>query len=158
MRHAKSDWQTGALTDFDRPLNKRGRRAASDMGEFLAGMDRPPDRIISSSALRARQTIERVFLQTRWRPDRLRFEPGLYLASLDQLLECCRAESDCDSLMLVGHNPGLEDLLEYLCDDPIERTKKGKLFTTANIAEIELSARGVEQAGGARLVKLTRPR
>lgn len=158
MRHAKSDWQSGADTDFDRPLNKRGRRAAVDMGQVLKKRRAPPDRVVSSPALRARQTVERVFLQTGWRLDRLRFDDTLYLADLDRLLAVCREHDECESLMLVGHNPGLEELLVHLCGDDIDRTKKGKLFTTANVAVIDPDGGRVEDRESARLVELIRPR
>ncbi len=158
MRHAKSDWQSGADSDFDRPLNKRGRRAAVDMGQVLKKRGAPPQRVVSSPALRARQTVERVFLQTGWRLDRLRFDDTLYLADLDRLLALCHEHEDCDSLMLVGHNPGLEELLVHLCGDDIGRTRKGKLFTTANIAVIGHHGGRVDGRDGAHLVDLIRPR
>jgi phosphohistidine phosphatase len=158
MRHAKSDWQTGANNDFDRPLNKRGRRAAVEIGALLKKRLKPPDLVISSPALRARQTVERVFLQTGWRLDRLRFDESVYLAGAARLLELCTAESQCDSLMLVGHNPGLEDLLLTLCGDEVRRTKKGKVFTTANVAIIEFESEGTLSEDNARLIELIRPR
>ncbi len=159
MRHAKSDWHSGAESDFDRPLNKRGRGAAVEMGEYLKEHSITPDRVVGSPALRARQTVDRVFLQTGWRIDRLRFDESLYMAGLEDLLAACRRHGeDCDSLMLVGHNPGLDDLLQYLCGDELPRTAKGKLLTTANLALVDLSADGVERAGGATLVELVRPR
>lgn len=160
MRHAKSDWQTGADSDFDRPLNKRGRRAAAEMGALLKKRPKPPDRVISSPALRARQTVERVFLQTGWRLDRLKFEESLYLANLGDLIELCKANADeHDTIMLVGHNPGLEDFLKYLCGpDDIQRTKKGKIFTTANIATIALGPSGVGRGGESQLIEMARPR
>ncbi len=158
MRHAKSDWQSGADSDFDRPLNKRGRRAAADMGAILKKKLSPPDRVISSPALRARQTVERLFLQTGWRLDRLRFDESLYLAGLERLLALCREEAGNETLMLVGHNPGMEDLLVHLCGSDISRTKKGKLFTTANVAVIESPESAIERPGKATLVELIRPR
>ncbi len=153
MRHAKSDWQSGADSDFDRPLNKRGRRAAADMGAIARQKFPPPDRVVSSPALRARQTVERLFLQTGWRLDRLRFDERLYLAGVEQLKQITAEHGDCDTLMLVGHNPGLEDYLVELVGDDIERTRKGKLFTTANLAVIEPAA-----DRSARLLELIRPR
>lgn len=159
MRHAKSDWQSGAESDFERPLNKRGRRAAVEIGALLKKRPKPPDRVISSPALRARQTVERLFLQTGWRLDRLCFEESLYLAGVDDLVALCRKHAaDCDTLMLVGHNPGLEDFLTYLCGAGIERTRKGKLLTTANVATVALGPDGVSRAGGGRLLELVRPR
>ena len=158
MRHAKSDWQSGADNDFDRPLNKRGRRAAVEIGALLKKRIKPPDMVISSPALRARQTIERLFLQTGWRLERLKFDQALYLANLARLIDVCGEHEDKSTLMVVGHNPGLEDLLVHLCGEDIGRTKKGKLFTTANVAIIELGAGGLEQGGDSRLVELIRPR
>ncbi|KAA3620701.1 MAG: histidine phosphatase family protein [Proteobacteria bacterium] len=160
MRHAKSDWQSGAANDFERPLNKRGRRAAAEMGALLKKRPKPPDRVICSPALRARQTVERVFLQTGWRLDRLKFDESLYLASLGDLIALCGEQArECDTLMLMGHNPGLEDLLKYLCgSESIRRTKKGKVFTTANIATVALGPSGVARGGEGQLLELVRPR
>ncbi len=158
MRHAKSDWQSGADSDFDRPLNKRGRRAAADMGALLKTRLKPPELVIASPALRSRQTVDRLFLNTGWRLDRLRFDESLYLASADRLTEIARANDDRESVMLVGHNPGLEDLLLFLCGPDVQRTRKGKVFTTANVAIIEPAASGFDAGGRARLVELIRPR
>ena len=159
MRHAKSDWHSGAESDFDRPLNKRGRRAAVEMGEYLKEHGITPDRIVSSPALRARQTVDRMFLQTGWRIDRLRFDDALYLASAEDLRAAChRHGDDVDCLMLVGHNPGLDDLFEYLCGNDLPRTAKGKLMTTANLAFIELGSGGVDKAGAGTMTDLVRPR
>lgn len=157
MRHAKSDWSIDAA-DFDRPLNERGRRAAEEMGARLKDRE-APDVVLCSPASRARQTIERVFLETGWRLDHLRFEESLYLASLGQLLEICRVHRDDAraSLMLVGHNPGLEELLEHLCADAAERTSKGKLLTTANVARVEIDPGDLERRGAGRLIELMRP-
>lgn len=159
MRHAKSDWRSDADSDFDRPLNKRGRRAAVEMGKLLKKRPAPPARVLCSPALRARQTVERVFLQTGWRLDRLVFDRRMYLAELNDLIDLCRIHGEgLDSLMLVGHNPGLEDFLQYLCGPDLQRTRKGKLLTTANIANIELGPLGLEHGGDSRLLELMRPR
>ncbi len=158
MRHAKSDWQNPATSDFDRPLNKRGRRAAKEVGVVLKSLVVPPDRVVCSPALRARQTIERVFPQTGWRLDRLQFDQDLYLAPLARLIEIGEKHAATnDSLMLVGHNPGLEDFLKYLCGSDIERTGNGKLFTTANVAIVELGSNGVSRGCQGRLLQLHRP-
>ncbi|GJL82655.1 MAG: phosphoglycerate mutase [marine bacterium B5-7] len=157
MRHAKSDWHSGTERDFDRVLNKRGRRAAGEMGLELKNMAAPPDRVVCSPALRARQTVERVFLKTGWRLDRLEFDESLYLASCDELIEVLRRFNDLDIVMVVGHNPGLEELMVYLCGSDIERTRKGKLLTTANIATIDLGPDGLDIGEEAKLVELIRP-
>jgi phosphohistidine phosphatase len=157
MRHAKSDWLAGVQSDFDRPLNERGRREATEMGDFLCTRPSPPERVVSSSALRARQTTEQVFLQTGWSPEKLLFESSLYMASLRTLIEICEAESHYQSLLILGHNPGLDDLLVFLCGEDVERTHNGELFTTANIAVIELADGVIDQKQNSQLIELRRP-
>ncbi len=102
MRHAKSDYPLEITDDFQRPLNGRGRKDVPRMARLLAVYDAIPERILSSTALRARETAA--------------FEKDLYLASADDLLSDVRQiGEEVGSLMVIAHNPGLEALLLRLC-------------------------------------------
>ena len=114
LRHAKSSWKTEGLADFDRPLNDRGRKAAELVGGFIAKQDVTIDLVISSPAVRARQTTELVLKAAKRSPE-LRFDQRVYEASPTRLLEITsQIEDDRKSVLLVGHNPGMEELLALL--------------------------------------------
>ncbi len=115
VRHAKSSWKDGSLGDRERPLNKRGERDAPRMGRFVAESGIRPSQIISSPAVRA-WTTARIFAQKLGYPiEFLQREDGLYLASLDNLLDVVATQdAGFNSLMLFGHNPGLTDFANYL--------------------------------------------
>lgn len=115
LRHAKSSWK-GSLRDFDRPLNARGVREAELMGQFIATSSLRPEGIISSPALRARSTAE-LFVSSTGLNIPMAFEPGIYDASLSQLLNIVSEFDDAKAtLLMVGHNPGIEQLLKFVCD------------------------------------------
>lgn len=158
LRHAKSDWDTG-VADIDRPLNRRGRRDAPRIGRWLRRQGWRPQLILSSPAVRARETLEAVIEQAGLHNSELRWDEELYLASRKTLLERIRGLSpDTDNVLLVGHNPGLEELLEYACRTPIPTTDNGKLFTTANLALLRLDGNWKDAGRGtAELVELVRP-
>lgn len=114
LRHAKSSWKDQDLPDFERPLNDRGRKAATLIGRYLVKEDISLDLVISSPAVRARQTIELV-LRSAKRSVELRFDQLIYEASPARLLEIIsQIEDERKSVMLVGHNPGMEELLALL--------------------------------------------
>ncbi len=110
LRHAKSSWKDETLDDFDRPLNKRGRRAATLMGQYLAANGIEPAQILCSSSQRTRETLER--LQGAIGASiPIRFEKGIYLAEPAALMRRLRRLSDSlPSVMVIGHNPGMERL------------------------------------------------
>ena len=159
LRHAKSDWDTG-VADVDRPLNKRGHRDAPRLGRWLRMQDWQPQLILSSPAVRARQTIEAVIDQAGLQHSELHWDEGLYLAGRGTLLERIRSLSPATArVMLVGHNPGLEELLEYLSRAPVPTTASGKVFTTANLALLRLDGDWRDAGRGtAELLELVRPR
>lgn len=159
LRHAKSDWDTSG-GDFDRPLNKRGRKDAPRIGKWLAHRNWRPDLILSSPAVRARETIEAVIDTAGLEPVSLQWDKHLYLASRESLLRRIRTlPADTDSVMLVGHNPGLEALLDYLSRDPIPSTDNSKGFTTANLALLRLDSHWKDvDRGEAVLLTLVRPK
>ncbi len=115
VRHAKSSWKHRGLSDRERPLNKRGERDAPVMGRRAAEAGLRPSQIISSPAVRA-WTTAKVFAKALNYPiEFLQREDGLYLASLDNLLDVVATQdAGFNSLMLFGHNPGLTDFANYL--------------------------------------------
>jgi phosphohistidine phosphatase len=125
MRHAKSDWADAGLSDHDRPLNARGRRDAPTMAKWLHSHDAVPTVILASTARRVSETIDR--LVEHWKHEPLILRSGsLYLASPQTILEQIRCEAvDADGhrpsrLLVVGHNPGMEQLVNSLSRIPIE--------------------------------------
>jgi len=117
LRHAKSSWKESALSDHDRPLNKRGKRDAPRMGELMVKEELYPDLIISSSAKRARMTTELLVSAAGYDPE-IVFERDLYAAWPDAYIETLNVLPDTyERVMVVGHNPGLEELLEILTDE-----------------------------------------
>ncbi len=135
MRHAKSDWSDDNLPDFERPLATRGRKAAKRMGKWLAHHRYRVDRIICSPALRTKQTALWIADQIDLPHHNMKMEDSLYEASLDELLAVLRKNSQpTQTLLLIGHNPGLDQLLCYLCTERPPTNHSGKLMTTAAIA------------------------
>ena len=159
LRHAKSDWGAAA-DDFARPLAKRGRAAAKKMGEWMRRHDIVPDHVISSPAARARETAQSLSELLPLDASRLFYEERLYLADVDALLDVLR---DCPtmakSVMLIGHNPGLEQLLTHLCGEDVPSSASGKLLPTASLAQIALpdNWQGLKSGSG-RLIAVTRPK
>ncbi len=129
LRHAKSSWSDPGLADFDRPLNKRGRHDAPLMGRRLAERKVQPDLVLSSPALRARLTAEAVVGQLGNDPKRLIFDPRIYLAGLDELIALLRGIArDQHDILLIGHNPGLTDLANFLVDGKIANLPTCAMF------------------------------
>ena len=126
LRHAKSSWKDSGISDFERPLNTRGKRAAVLIGSFMRKKKLRPDLILSSTATRARETIGLVLESARLVVE-LRCDARLYLASADRLTEIIsQIEDDRSEVMLVGHNPGMEELLPRLTR-VVERMPTGAL-------------------------------
>lgn len=114
FRHGKSDWEAEFDHDHERPINGRGRRSARTMGRFLQLAGRVPDRVISSSAVRARATAELAADAGDWGPE-VEIDDAVYSATVLGLLEILRRLSDDDdSVMLVGHEPALSALAGQL--------------------------------------------
>jgi phosphohistidine phosphatase len=121
VRHAKSSWKDPELTDFDRPLSKRGKRDAPLMGERLAGRDSRPELILSSPAKRARKTAKLMARKLELAADRLILEAEIYEAEPEALLKVIRGLDDrWAHVLLIGHNPGLTELGNLLADCGIE--------------------------------------
>ncbi|MEV0173811.1 histidine phosphatase family protein [Streptomyces sp. NPDC050803] len=121
LRHAKSAWPEG-VADHRRPLAPRGRRDAPAAGRALAEADLLPDLALCSTAVRARQTWE--LASAEWgTPPPVRLDPQLYAADVPELLAAVRATPpEVETLLLIGHNPGLEDLVVELAGDGMEDT------------------------------------
>lgn len=115
VRHAKSSWKDTRLSDRERPLNKRGKRDAPVMGERMIGHGIRPSLIISSPAKRAWSTAKIIAAQISYPIEFLQRENGLYLASLDEILDIIVAQDNrFNNLMVVGHNPGMTDFANFL--------------------------------------------
>ena len=160
LRHAKSAWNTDARTDFDRPLSKRGRRDAPRVGRFLAGKDLVPDYVVSSPAMRARQTVLAACEPMGIEEDDIHWDERIYHAStgrlMDVLTEC---PQDAERVMITGHNPGLEMLVQTLCRHRVPMPDDYKLMPTAAVAHLEIPVPWRELDGGvAELISLTRAR
>jgi phosphohistidine phosphatase len=158
MRHAKSDWSGPQISDFDRPINKRGTRNAIRIGGWMNENNHTPQKIISSPALRAKETIELVAEQiSKFNLEDLTYEDELYLAGFTQLIEFINTYKDkVQSLMLVGHNPGIENLVNYLCD---KSGDKETIVTTANLFIFKFSSDSFNTAVDTiELVEVIKPR
>lgn len=158
LRHAKSDWESGATTDGERPLNKRGRKDAPRIGNWMREHYLYPGLVLCSPALRARETLDAVAEELQLPPERIRIVDELYMANLGTLLKILRdIPEDSDSIMLVGHNPGLDDLVAYLSHETLPLTESGKLMTTATLAHFKLPDNWTELEGKGELVEVVRP-
>lgn len=163
LRHAKSGWDDSVERDFDRPLNAKGCRAAACVGNWLQQQGLHFDQVIASPALRVQQTLAAVE-QGYGAPLGAVPEPRIYLASAATLFELLRDTADTHGhLLLVGHNPGLEDLLLLATagDESALRAEAEIKYPTASYARIELPiARWAEAEEGmaGRLRAFVRPR
>lgn len=116
LRHAKSSWADTDMRDFDRPLNKRGCQAAIKVGQYLEKNVLQPDHIHCSSAQRTRETAARVISAFSQRPS-VELHEGLYLASPSAIIAHCKGTLESiDHLMVIGHNPGIQDATLTLTD------------------------------------------
>ena len=160
MRHAKSDWSDHATADFDRTLTDRGKRDAKKMGAWLKQKKMVPDMIVSSPAARAERTALIVGRETGFDPAQISWDERIYDASLDDLLEVIGAHPhNTGCMLIIGHNPGLEELLNYLSSDQPEPNSAGKVMTTTAIAALDYGQKPITAGkGSARLVCLVRPR
>ncbi len=116
MRHAKSDWNTNAQTDHERPLNDRGRRSAPLVAKHLTSLGWQPQHILSSDARRTRETAD--LLLHAWEDGiGVEFNSKLYLAGPKELqFELCAVSDEVETLLVLGHNPGWESVVHRLSD------------------------------------------
>jgi phosphohistidine phosphatase len=131
LRHAKSSWESAGLADHDRPLNNRGKRDAPRMGKVLLEEGIVPEIIISSSAIRARSTAKKVAKSSRYKGEVI-IESSLYSGGPIEYLNVLRRQPDqARTVLMVGHNPDIEQLLEML-------TRKEIIMPTCSLAAVNL--------------------
>lgn len=134
LRHAKSSWDEAHLADIQRPLNKRGRRDAPRIGVLLKDEDILPELILTSPAVRAVRTAEAV-AETSGYEGEIKEVESFYLGDTEDYLEALQVLPDIyNRVMVVGHNPGLENLLAAL-------TGEEEPLPTAALAQVELPIR-----------------
>lgn len=115
LRHAKSSWEELDVSDYDRPLNKRGLLNAEQMGKFLSAKEGMPDLILASSARRALDTAHIIAKQVGYPSDKIKTDRELYLAWVSEILKIvCLIPDEVKKCIVVGHNPGFTDLINYL--------------------------------------------
>lgn len=161
LRHAKSGWDDPVARDFDRPLNAKGKRAAAMVGRHMRSLGLMFDHAIASPAVRVAETLEQIesgYGRTI-APD---LDRRVYLASAATLLDVVHGfPAATQSALLVGHNPGLEDLVLMLVADgadPLRDAVEDK-YPTASIAELQFEGEwGDVATGTARLTRFVRPR
>jgi phosphohistidine phosphatase len=158
LRHAKSDWSDQTLPDHARPLAPRGRRGAERIAKHLRRRGIEPTLVLCSSAERARETLDLV------RPAlggaEAQIEDGLYAAGKDELLERLRAlPEQSASVLVIGHNPGLQDLALVLATPSRERARLEAKFPTAALATLAVPDASWAQlaAGDAKLIEFVVP-
>jgi len=158
LRHAKSSWDDAGLADHDRPLADRGRRAAGLMGAHLRTSDLLPDLVLCSSARRTRETLELLALED---PE-ARIEERLYGADEDALLDRVRRlPEDAGTVLLLGHNPGIQDLAIRLAgpDAGEEAARLREKFPTGALAAFSVRGTWAHLAANdVRLSSLVLPR
>ena len=142
VRHAKSSWKDNNLSDFERPLNKRGRRDAPFMGKLLAQQGVQPDLIISSPSNRTSTTAKLFCKEINYSFNEVLLEPKLYLADSDQIIDVLRSVEDrFNTLMLFAHNPGITELSNHLTDNQTDN------IPTCGIVSLKLRGDSWEELG-----------
>lgn len=154
LRHAKSDWKEDGLADIDRPLSDRGRKNAAKMGKWIQQQNLTPNLILTSPARRAQQTLKRICNECG---SETQVIDDLYEAELDNLKHILANAPDVDRLMIIGHNPGLERLFNFLHKHTDET--ETHLFPTASLAHFVLPDDWNElNSGDGRLIQFIRPK
>jgi phosphohistidine phosphatase len=160
LRHAKSSWDDPALPDVERPLAPRGRKAAKSMADYFKRQRVRPGLVLCSSAKRTRETLERM-VPVLGKGATIEVEAGLYAASAEDLLARLRRVPDTvASVMVIGHNPGLQDLALMLAAGGDELPRVREKFPTGALVVLELRRltwSGL-QPGSAEVVGLVLPR
>ncbi len=163
FRHAKSDWNDARLRDFDRPLNDRGRMGAALMGEHIHDYGVRWNRVLASPAARVTQTIEIAGEAAKSSPPVI-WDRRIYLANSATLMDLLREQpDDANSIIMVGHNPGLEDLIFDLVPDdgqnPLREIVEVKFPTAAfAVLELDIAKWSDLKDNCAKLIHLQRPR
>jgi len=154
MRHAKSSWKDSDLTDHERPLKKRGKNDAHQMGKLLRSKKIVPDMIISSTAQRAKETAEMLAESMKFKEDII-FSDALYMAEPTDILNAITSHASKEkTVMVIGHNPGSEALVQIL-------TGKVECLPTASIAYVTAKIddwKEITKDDGLKLKNLWRPK
>ena len=154
MRHAKSSWDNSDIPDHERSLKKRGKKDAERMGKLLKSKELKPDLILSSTALRAKETAEIVADTCKCKKEII-FLDSLYMAEPSDILRAIeKISKDKKTVMVIGHNPGLEAFLQ-IADGKVES------LPTASIAYLTVSIDDWSELGkgeNIKLKKLWRPK
>ena len=154
LRHAKSSWADSSIDDWQRPLNDRGERDAPRAGEWLRARDLLPDLIISSDAIRARATAEAA-AEAAGLSKAIVLEPSLYHAAPEDVIEVLNAVNDeMRSVLIVGHNPGLEELVGKLAGEAHGMPTAGLFVFDVPITRW----RDLDLASDASLIEMWQPR
>ena len=160
LRHAKSDWDSNARGDFERPLSARGRRDAPKMGRWLGSTIGLPERIIASPSVRTVETVELVCAAldagagaAGVESERVIYDRRLYHGTPDQIREIAGAQLESfERVLIIAHNPGMELALLAYCPTA-EPFADGKLMPTCALAVIEFAG----DTGTGKLRALMRP-
>lgn len=153
LRHAKSSWDNASLSDFERTLNARGREAAPRMGRYARELGITPDLVICSPAERAKETCE-LFSNAAGFDLAPRYDRRIYEASVSRLVDIIsEVEDEVGTLLLIGHNPAFEELLERL-------TGERERMQTAALARLSLDVKSWKEIreGAGRLESVVRPK
>ncbi len=151
MRHAKSSWKQNHQSDYDRELNERGHHDAPMMAKRLFDRGSVPQLILSSSAQRTRQTTEHVLSIFGSNSIEVNFDKSLYLASSSVLLNAVLGVSDkINHIMLIAHNPGIEDLSAHLSSQrgDVMPTASIRQFTGQTMDDLQLAADSLRRSNG----------
>jgi len=162
LRHAKSGWDDPVMRDFDRPLNAKGARAAAVIGQQMRVLGLAFDHVVASPALRVMETVEHLgrgygrAIEPEW-------DRRLYLAPPAMLLDLIHAlPENAEHVLMIGHNPGFEELILLLVPDIAGQPLRGEValkYPTASIAELEIGDLWATLLPGeARLTRFIRPR
>jgi len=155
LRHAKSSWKFPDLSDHDRPLNRRGKQDAPEMGRILKDRELVPDLIVSSTATRAKDTAVAIAKHSGYKGKKTKNE-SLYAAEPAAYLKVIRElADDYERVLIVGHNPGVEELIEML-------TGEIHIIPTCTLAQIEFDIDNwsdllLQPTDRGRLVEILRP-
>ena len=159
LRHAKSSWKDTSLHDHDRPLAGRGRRAAKAIARHMRAHDMEPELVLCSTARRARETLEGI--EPALAAAAVEVEPDLYAASAPALLDRLRTVPDTvESVMVIGHNPGLQELALDLAHPASATSELAAKYPTAALATLAFEGSSWQELDRdtAELVELVRPR
>lgn len=159
LRHAKSDWNNTFLSDFERSLNQRGRRSASKIASFISTNKIHPELILCSSARRTRETLE--IIQHSFNPKtEFSIENELYASSVYDLFKRIqRVPDSIKSLMIIGHNPGIQDLSLELSAPSELRDQISEKFPTGSLVDLIIKTESWSSTspGDAEIISFTTP-